>query len=144
MAPQKNQQKAKAVAQQIKKGAGKKDVKVRTKVHFYKPKTLKLARNPVVPARAVPSMPKMDKYRVIKYPLTTESAMKKIEDNNTLVFIVDVKANKRQIKAAVSALHDIQCQKVNTLIRPDGQKKAYVRLTTDYDALDVANRIGII
>ena len=28
--------------------------------------------------------------------------------------------------------------------RPDGTKKAYVRLTQDYDALDVANRIGII
>lgn len=32
-----------------------------------------------------------------RYPLTTESAMKKIEDNNTLVFIVDVRSNKRQI-----------------------------------------------
>ena len=28
--------------------------------------------------------------------------------------------------------------------RPDGQKKAYVRLTSDHDALDVANKIGII
>ena len=28
--------------------------------------------------------------------------------------------------------------------RPDGQKKAYVRLAPDYDALDVANKIGII
>jgi len=27
---------------------------------------------------------------------------------------------------------------------PDGQKKAYVRLTQDYDALDVANKIGIV
>ena len=27
----------------------------------------------------------MDSYAVLKYPLTTESAMKKIEDNNTLV-----------------------------------------------------------
>jgi hypothetical protein len=35
-------------------------------------------------------------------------------------------------------------EQVNTLIRPDGQKKAYVRLTSDFDALDVANRIGII
>ena len=41
-------------------------------------------------------------------------------------------------------MYEIQCEKVNTLIRPDGQKKAYVRLTQDYDALDVANRIGII
>ena len=58
--------------------------------------------------------------------------------------IVDVAANKRQIKDAVKAMYEISCSKVNTLIRPDGQKKAYVRLTQDYDALDVANRIGII
>merc|ERR1739842_281349 len=76
--------------------------------------------------------------------LTTESAMKKIEDNNTLVFIVDVRASKPQIKLAVKKLYDIQVAKVNTLIRPDGQKKAYVRLATDYDALDVANKICII
>jgi hypothetical protein len=25
--------------------------------------------------------------------------------------------------------------------RPDGKKKAYVRLTTDHDALDVANKV---
>lgn len=30
------------------------------------------------------------------------------------------------------------------LCRPDGAKKAYVRLTADYDALDIANKIGII
>ena len=95
-------------------------------------------------ARSAKRRTKMDKYRILKFPLTTESAMKKIEDNNTLVFIVDVKANKRQIKEAVSQMYEIQCQKINTLIRPDGQKKAYVRLTADFDALDVANRVGII
>lgn len=26
--------------------------------------------------------------------------------------------------------------------RPDGKKKAYVRLTSDHDALDVANRVS--
>lgn len=61
--------------------------------------------------------PVMNKHRIIKFPLTTESAMKKIEDNNTLVFIVDVKSNKRQIKDAVKALYDIESQNVNTLIR---------------------------
>lgn len=60
------------------------------------------------------------------------------------VFIVDVRADKKAIKAAVGRLYDIQTKKINTLIRPDGQKKAYVRLTPDYDALDVANKIGII
>jgi len=80
----------------------------------------------------------------IRYPLTTESAMKKIEDNNTLVFICDVRANKQQISQAVKKMYDIACAKVNTLVRPDGVKKAYVRLTQDFDALDVANKIGII
>jgi large subunit ribosomal protein L23Ae len=70
--------------------------------------------------------------------------MKLIEDSNTLVFIVDIKANKRQIKQAVKDLYTIECQSVNTLITPKGQKKAYVRLSKDYDALDVANRVGVI
>ena len=67
--------------------------------------------------------------------------MKKIEDNNTLVFIVDARSTKKQIKDAVKRMYDIQTEKINTLIRPDGAKKAYVRLTADYDALDVANKI---
>uniref|UniRef100_A0A2K5C5X0 Uncharacterized protein n=1 Tax=Aotus nancymaae TaxID=37293 RepID=A0A2K5C5X0_AOTNA len=33
---------------------------------------------------------------------------------------------------------------VSTLIRPDGEKKAYAPLAPDYNALDVANKIGII
>jgi large subunit ribosomal protein L23Ae len=53
-------------------------------------------------------------------------------------------STKKSIKDAVKKMYDIVTKKVNTLIRPDGQKKAYVRLTADYDALDVANKIGII
>jgi large subunit ribosomal protein L23Ae len=64
--------KAAAVATQIKKGAGVKSTKVRTKVHFYKPKTLTLDRDPKYKSKAVPSTPKLDKYAIIKYPLTTE------------------------------------------------------------------------
>ena len=59
----------------------------------------------------------MDAHNIIKHPLTTESAMKKIEDNNTLVFLVNIKANKHRIKAAVKKLYDINIAKVNTLIR---------------------------
>ncbi len=70
--------------------------------------------------------------------------MKKIEENNTLVFIVDLKSNKNQIKQSIKKLYDVDTLKVSTLIRPDGKKKAYVRLTKDVDALDVANKIGFI
>ena len=52
-------------------------------------------------------------------------------------------ANKPQIKQAVKKLYDIDVAKVNTMIYA-GRKKAYVKLAPDYDALDVANKIGII
>ena len=113
-------------------------------VTFHRPKTLKRARDPKYPRKSAPSGALLDDYQILQFPLTTESAMKKIEDNNTLVFIVDMRANKRQITDAVRRMYEIKTAKVNTLIRPDGLKKAYVRLTTDYDALDVANKIGII
>merc|ERR1712191_31437 len=118
--------------------------KVRTSVQFRRPKTFRPPRNPKYPRQSAPKRSKMDAYNIIKHPLTTESAMKKIEDNNTLVFIVHTKANKHQIRTSVKKLYDIDVAKVNTLNRPDGQKKAYVRLAPDYDALDVANKIGII
>ncbi|KAF7144919.1 hypothetical protein RHSIM_Rhsim04G0153200 [Rhododendron simsii] len=132
-------------AKAIKKtGPVKKAKKIRTSVTFHRPKTLKKDRNPKYPRISAPARNKLDHYQILKYPLTTESAMKKIEDNNTLVFIVDIRADKKKIKAAVKKMYDIQTKKVNTLIRPDGTKKAYVRLTPDFDALDVANKIGII
>lgn len=137
--------KAMAVRRKVVKGThGTRTKKIRTSVKFRRPKTLSLPRNPKYPRRSVPTRTRLDQFSIIKNPLTTESAMKKIEDNNTLVFIVHLRANKHQIKTAVKKLYDIDVANVNTLIRPDGQKKAYVRLAPDYDALDVANKIGII
>lgn len=144
-AAQKANAKALATKKKVEKGVWtKRTRKVRTSASFRRPHTKILQRKPKCPRKSVPHRPKLDRFSIIKHPLTTESAMKKIEDNNTLVFIVDLKANKIQIQMAVKRLYQIGVQSVNTLIRPDGQKKAYVRLAPDYDALDVANKIGII
>ncbi|KAJ8950426.1 hypothetical protein NQ318_003702 [Aromia moschata] len=131
-------------AKVIKGPHGTRARKIRASVHFHRPRTLRPPRNPKYPRKSVPTRSRMDAYNIIKFPLTTEAAMKKIEDNNTLVFLVHTRANKHHIRAAVKKLYDINVAKVNTLIRPDGKKKAYVRLARDYDALDVANKIGII
>ncbi len=108
--------KAKKASVAIKSGVRKKVTKIRTKVHFYRPKTLKLPRNPKIPPIALKPVPS-NGHDIIKYPLTTESATKKIEENNTLVFIVDIRANKIDIKKAVKKLYDIEAARVNTLIR---------------------------
>ena len=52
--------------------------------------------------------------------------------------------SRHKIKQAVKKLCDTDMAKVKTVIRPDGEKKAYVWVALDYDALDVANNIGII
>merc|ERR1711924_93995 len=136
--------KAEKVAKAVKTAVSRKVKKVRQNVHFFRPKTLQKPREPKYPRKTSTRRDKLDKYRIIECPVTTESAMKKIEEINTLVFLVAVEATKPKIKEAVKQLYDVQAAKVNTLIRPDGKKKVYVHLTQDYDALDVANRIGII
>lgn len=122
----------------------KKALKVRTDTTFHLPKTLKLARTPKYARTSVPHYNRLDAYKIIVSPIATETAIKKVEDGNILVFQVDLKANKHQIKSAVKELYDVDVEYVNTLVRPNGTKKAYIRLTADHDALDVANRIGYI
>ena len=91
--------------------------KVRKSTSFHLPKTLKLSRAPKYPRKSIPHQPRLDAGQVLIHPLNTESAMKKIEENNTLVFIVDTKANKRQIKEALKKMYDVDTIKINTLIR---------------------------
>ncbi|RZC77893.1 hypothetical protein C5167_002079, partial [Papaver somniferum] len=60
----------------------KKAKNICTSVTFHRPKTLQKARNPKYPCISALPRNKLDHYQILKYPLTTESAMKKIEDNN--------------------------------------------------------------
>nr|XP_034492276.1 60S ribosomal protein L23a-like [Marmota flaviventris] len=142
--PPKAEAKAKALKAKkaVLKGVHSHKKKIHMSPTFWQPKTLWLWRQPKYTRKSAPRRNKLDHYAIIKFPLTTELAMKKTEDNNTFFFTVDVKANKYQIKQAIKKLYDIDVAKVNTLIRPDGEKKAYVQLATDYDALDDANKLG--
>jgi large subunit ribosomal protein L23Ae len=72
---------------------------------FWQLKTLQLWRQPKYSQKNTPRRNKFDHYAIIKFPLTTDSAIKKSEDNNA-VFCVDVKANKYKIKQAVKKLWD--------------------------------------
>ncbi|CRK34001.1 60S ribosomal protein L25 like [Verticillium longisporum] len=135
----KGSKQANAAAKAALKGTNsQKKTKVRYTTSFHLPKTLQVSRSPKYPRKSIPHEPRLDEHKVIIHPLNTESAMKKIEEHNTLVFIVNIKANKAQIKQALKKLYDIDTVKINTLVRPDGAKKAYARLTPDVDALDIA------
>ena len=86
-------------------------------VSFRRPRTLKTRKSPKYLKKANEKYPSWDENAIIKNPLATESAMKTIEDHNTLVFIVNRLATKKHIKEACQKLYKIKVQKVNTLIR---------------------------
>jgi large subunit ribosomal protein L23 len=85
----------------------------------------------------------MDPQKVIKVIIVTQDAVSLIERENKLTFLVDLNATKRDVKNAVEALYGVKVAKVNTLITPSGEKKAYVKLSPEYKASQVATRLGI-
>ena len=86
----------------------------------------------------------MKPHEIIQYPLMTERSVNMIENENKLVFIVNRRANKHEIARAVRELYGVEADSVRTLISPKGLKKAFVKLKEEYDASDLAIRLGIL
>ena len=89
-------------------------------------------------------MPIKDAQEVIKYPLISEDAVTLIETENKITFIVDTGASKNDIRRAVEELYEVKVDRVSSVITPQGRKKAYVKLTPDFKASDLAVRLGIL
>ena len=81
--------------------------------------------------------------RKLKYPLSTEKSLRLMEAQNLLVFIVDLKATKKQIKAEFEKMFKAKVKDVNTSISK-GKKKAYITLSPETPALDVATQLGMM
>jgi len=86
----------------------------------------------------------MNSYDVIKNPLVTEKAVKIMESENKLVFVVDRKSNKIDIKKAIEEIFKVKVAKVNTLIDMKGRKKAYVKLAPENPAMDIVTELGLM
>jgi ribosomal protein uL23 len=84
-----------------------------------------------------------DPNEIIIRPVVTEASLEAVDEENKLIFYVIRTANKNTIKWAVETLYEVVVEKVNTLIMPDGKKKALVRLAPEYSAAEVATNLGI-
>ncbi len=84
----------------------------------------------------------MDPYKTLSYAYLTEKAVGLVEKENKIVFIVDRRAGKKQIKEAIEKVFDVKVAKVNTQIN-GGEKKAYVKLKPESKAIDVAVKLGL-
>jgi len=81
---------------------------------------------------------------IIKAPLSTEKAIRLMESENKLVFMVDPKATKAEIKKEIESLFKAKVKKVNTFIGPDARKKAYVTFSNETPAVDIASKLELM
>jgi len=86
----------------------------------------------------------MDPYKTLKYPYLTEKSIGLVEKENKIVFVVDKKANKKQIKEAFEKVFEVKVEKINTQINMKGEKKAFIKLKPEFKAVDVAVKLGMI
>jgi len=80
---------------------------------------------------------------MIGKPITTEKAIKLIEIENTILFQVDKKDNKKEIAKEIEEIFKVKVEKVNVLNR-GSQKIAYVKLNKKNPVIDVATKLGMI
>ena len=79
---------------------------------------------------------------LIKYFYLTEKAVSLL-DKNIITVIVDIRARKPDIKREIEKLFNVEVEKVNTLITPKGEKKAYVKLKKGYSAEELLRSLGL-
>ena len=83
-------------------------------------------------------------YNILKYPLSTEKSVKLMQAENKLLFVVSRESTKPQIKDAMEKTFKVKVVKVNTQIMPNGKKKAYIKLSPENPAIDIATQLGMI
>ncbi|MEM2940887.1 MAG: 50S ribosomal protein L23 [Thermoproteota archaeon] len=86
----------------------------------------------------------MSRNSVIVRPVSTEKSFRLIEKENKLVFIVDPKADRKNVKEAVEKNFNVKVDRVNIVRSIKGEKKAIVKLAKEYNAMDVASRLKIV
>ncbi len=81
---------------------------------------------------------------IIRHPSGTEKSIRLMDSENKLVFYVDRKASKQDIKKSLEETYGIKITKINTAITSKGKKKAYVRLADEHPAIDLATKLGMM
>jgi ribosomal protein uL23 len=84
-----------------------------------------------------------DALEVVLRPYVTEKTFDMIERQNKLVFLVNRGSSKKKIASAIETLYDVKVHSVNTVITLIG-KKAYVRLSPESSATDLASKLGLV
>lgn len=86
----------------------------------------------------------MENHDIIKFALSSEKSLRLMESENKLIFAVDKRAKKFEIKKAIEEMFSAKVDKVNTFITPEGKKRAYIKFSSETLAIDIATNLGLM
>ena len=75
--------------------------------------------------------------------ISTEKAVKLIEAENTILFSLERRITKPELKEKLEKMFNIKVDRIRTHIRK-GEKIAFVKLKKENSALDLATKLGLI
>ena len=81
---------------------------------------------------------------IIIRPSATEKSIRLMESENKLIFVVDLKASKKEIQTELEKMFKAKITKITTHITPAGEKKAYVKFSQETPAIDIATQLGLM
>ena len=82
------------------------------------------------------------RHRIILHAYVTEKSMDEMERQNKLEFVVDRRANRAEIRAAIEGIYQCKVAKITTKIVRVG-KIATIRFTKEFSAEDIGGRAGV-
>ncbi|MEM7827763.1 MAG: 50S ribosomal protein L23 [Candidatus Aenigmatarchaeota archaeon] len=83
-------------------------------------------------------------WEIIKYPHLVEKSINLVEKENKLVLIINRRYNKKEIKKAVEDEFKVKVLSVRVQNTPKGVKKAYIKLSSEHSASEIASRLGMV
>jgi large subunit ribosomal protein L23 len=81
---------------------------------------------------------------LLLYPIATEKAINMIERNNVITYVVDTRSSKAEIKKEFEDVFKVKVDKVNTEMEPKNRKRAFIKLSSQFKASDIALKLKLV
>ncbi len=82
--------------------------------------------------------------RALMYPVATEKAVSMVDKLNTIMYVVDFRASKQDIRKEFESTFNVKVERINTVNMPSNTKKALIKLKQPYKASDIAIKLKLV
>jgi large subunit ribosomal protein L23 len=78
------------------------------------------------------------------YPIATEKALGMVDRDNIIMYVVDMRSNKKEIKEEFEKTFGVKVVNVNTSTTIKNSKKAYIKISKESKASDIARKLKLV